>query len=389
MHISSFGLSPRQLQRHAHLHDQGIDIPWKLIHRAFKAISSYGLGPNESAYLKARLLDIEQPSLWQIASPTVVINRFPNNELRFFLVSQDSHLFEHQSASIWFRFFPFIHTDPQGALILDIEENSIQEVDLDLAWLPQNPNYSHFLCDFFAPWLAFDIQHYRQKHDLSVLQLQPFPSWQQPLLDQLGFPIHRLSLNQKSPLTILKLRSVFFPIIPSVLLAQYFLRAWLMQVFAQEYHQALDLEPVPLALLGRSDYKQQRIRNYQEIKDYVLKSRGIVIDPSKLSIPEKILTLGSAQQIICEGSGSMNSVLFASDKSRTILLQDPSAFSDPLMLEGGYPYLHGIAHRTLHCQGINSTPILGSPLGSCTFPIAEIDSLLKRHVIEEDKESNA
>lgn len=380
MPTCSFGMSRRRLEGHAELLTEKRYIPWKVVHRAYKAIGRYSIDQHKSAYLKARLLDFERPSLLRLISPIIIIYRFPNGEPRYFLVSQKGHLFEHETSSIWFRFFPFIHTQTQESVRLDIGGHPIAELDLDLAWLPQNPNYTHFLCDFFAPWLVFDSGFNQQAVDLSILQLQPFASWQQPLVDRLGFSIHNLLLNQETALTVIRPKSVLLPVVSSVLLTQHYLREWLMQEFAHEYHQAQLLEPTPVVFLGRSDYKQARIRNYKDIEAYVQHCGGKTIDPSTLTIADKILNVGSAEQIICEGSGSMNSVLFASDQSQTIVLDDPCASSTSLMLEGGFPYLHSIAHRTRTCIGRNSTPISGSPLGSCTFPLEEIASFLSANM---------
>ena len=380
MRIFSLGLSRSQLLAHCQYLDESPLVSWELIHRAYKAVSSYGLASRETSYLKARLLDVQSPALWRLDFPTIVIYRFPNEELRYFLVSQDGHLFESDAATIWFPFFPFIHRKPNGSLTLDIDQYPSLEVDVNVAWLPQNPNYSHFLCDFFAPWLPFDLQLLAQEYNISCLQFQSFPSWQQPFLNCLNPSLHQLPLSKSSPLTIIKPRSVFLPLVSNVLLAQSILRSWLMQVYAGEYRTATSLDPIPLILLGRSDYRQARVRNYEEIQAYALEHDGIILDPSELTISDKIRSLLPAQRIICEGSGSLNSVLFASDKSLTALLMDAAAFCDPLMLDGGFPYLNSIAHRIRLCIGRNPTPIPGSPLGSCTYPVEKIDSCFSSHV---------
>lgn len=380
MPICSFGMSSRKLRGHADWLSEEEYIPWKLVHRAYKAINNYSIEHHRREYLKARLLDFERPFLLRLASPIIIIYRFLNGELRYFLVSQKCHLFEQESSAAWFRFFPFIHSHAQESVRLDIEGYPIAELDLDLAWLPQNPNYSHFLSDFFAPWLAFHARANQKDFHMSILKLQPFAPWQQPLIDHLGFSIHNHLLNQETPLTIIRPKSVTIPVVSSVLLSQHYLRTWLIREFSEEYNQAKLLDPIPVLFFGRSDYKQARLRNFKDIEAFVRRSGGKVIDPSTLTIRDKILNIGPAWQIICEGSGSMNSVLFASDYSQTILLEDPSASSNSLMLEGGYPYHHSIAHRAHSCIGENSTPIPGSPLGSCTFSLDQISLLLSKNM---------
>jgi len=361
------------LQGHAELIESRADVPWVSLKAEYAGIGRYPIPTEDKNYLRNRLLDCEPPQLWRLESPSVVIHRFPNNELRLFLISEGGNICEHAISQIWYRFFPFIK-ELHGKIRFDIENCSSTRLDIELAWMPQSFNYSHFLCDFFAPWIPFaDKQDLLSQ--LSILTIDTWPTWQSQLLQKVGF--HKIIDGYQSCSTyILKPRAVWLPVLSNTLMAQLRLQSWLYKYFSggdTKYYA----QPIASVFLTRNDHRSPRVRNACQIRKLVSSLGGAVVDPVMLSFSEKIKILGGASSIICEGSGSMNAVLFSSQNSKVIVLSDPWAISDPLMLDGGFPYTNLISHRIKTVMGESPKPLLGSPLASCEFSLAEI----RQHIL--------
>ena len=101
-----------------------------------------------------------------------------------------------------------------------------------------------------------------------------------------------------------------------------------------------------------------------------------MLDPSLLSIKDKIEIIGQSKVIICEGSGAMNSVLFGADDSLTIWLADPDLCLNENFLYGSWPYQNIMAHRTSFIVGEHVSHLPGSPLAACRFSIDRLKHLL-------------
>ena len=308
--------------------------------------------------------------------PTIVIYRFPNNELKYFLISKDNHLIDSISNSLWYNSFPFIRPSHSNSVLLNIDNIKPVEINECIAWLPQNQNYSHFLCDFFAPWTVFDPDKYRKSEDPFLLDIQGFSKWQAPFISSLNMQSMKLELDSSSNLYVLKPKSVTIPIVSSVLLTQIYLKNWLRKNYIDAYKDLPFLESVPILMISNNDAKFNCITNHQELCTFVDKKGGTIIDASKLSIREKIRIIGCAKNIICQGSGTLNAVLFGTEKSNTVILSNPSNLDNPFMLEGGFPYGHLMRHRSTTCVGTEALSIHGSPIGAANYSVERINSYL-------------
>ena len=120
-----------------------------------------------------------------------------------------------------------------------------------------------------------------------------------------------------------------------------------------------------------------RIRNQLELEKLVKSYSGICIDPSPLSLKEKLELFEEASLIIGDGSSSMNTILFASDKCKYIGLSATESITNNHYLEGGWPYTHLIASRSTFIVGEDTTPLPGSTLGSSIYPPQLIENTLK------------
>jgi hypothetical protein len=356
------------LRGHAKWIDSDVEVPWASLKAAYSGIANYRLSSESKQYLRDRLLDCEPPQLWRLESPSVVVHRFPNNELRFFLLSENRHICEHAVNQRWYKYFSFIR-ELGGRFHLDIDHLPSIPVYTELAWMPQSRNYSHFLCDSFAPWIPFAGKH-EILSQLSVLTIDEWPLWQAELIEKIG--LRSTILGYRSFTTyILRPRAVWLPVLSNTLMAQLCLKSWLHKLssnrqskYSPQYNSSV--------FLTRNDNRALRIRNASQIGGLVSSIGGIVVDPSTLSFGEKINILGKASSIVCEGSGSLNAVLFSSQNSKVVMLFDPWAYSDPLMLDGGFPYVNLISQRLKVVLGESPKPLAGSPLASCEFSLTEI-----------------
>jgi len=370
------GIDNKRMLKHAELIGEHLDIPWEEIGVAYKNINRYPLRGLWRQYLRYRLLDIETAKLWQIDKPTIIVYRFANGERRFFLISNTRNICEDEANRMWYKFFPFISECGQS-IYIDTGDSTTVEVDKDFAWLPQTYNYSHFLCDSIAPWIPFYNTEEVKRRKLQVLSLGRWGTWQEDVINKLGFESLPMDKGVQSSITLIKPRSVVIPTMCSKVMSQHILRNW----FARNYtiqDGANRGEKNRLVYLTRSDERKIRVRNEDEIVMFVKRIGGLVIEPSKMTFSDKISALASAETIICEGSGSLNPILFGSDRCEIVLLTDPWTLNDPFFLEGGFPYLHLVVHRLEHIVGHSPCKLLGSPLASCHYRIEDISNKIGR-----------
>lgn len=360
------------LRSHAEWVDAHAELPWASLKTAYSGVANYRIPSESKQYLRDRLLDCEPPQLWRLERPSLVVHRLPNHELRFFLLSEARNICEHAVNQRWYKFFPFIR-DLGGRFHLDIEQCPSISVDAELAWMPQSRNYSHFLCDFFAPWIPFaDKQQIVSQ--LSLLTIDKWPLWQTELIQKIG--LHSTILCHQSTSTyIVRPRAVWLPVLSNTLMAQLRLQSWLHENFSTRQANYSG-QCISSVFLTRGDNRALRVRNAGQIGELVSSLGGTVVDPTTLSFGEKIDILGQASSIICEGSGSLNAVLFSSQNSKVLMLTDPWAHANTLMLDGGFPYLNLISHRLETILGESPKPLEGSPLASCEFSLAEIRQLI-------------
>lgn len=366
----TLGNSCSLLACQAELVASALDIPWDLVKRAYKGIKNYPLPVRQQQYLKDRLLDFEPARLWRIDHPSILIYRFPNRELRFFLLSQTANICERVQNRLWYGSFPFIR-ECGDRFIFDLDGCPSVPIDSEVAWLPQSYNYSHFLCDFLSPWIPFADNTSKTRLPISVLSIDQWMPWQKDLIKSIGLSNTPIPSCKTSSLLVVKPKAVWLPVMDSTLISQVNLRAWLSLEFSAEITAAPVLE-IPVLYLTRLDDRSARVRNYDEIKGIVSRYNGLTVDPATLTYQEKSRICRSARVIICEGSGSMNAVFFSSEQCIVIMLADPHILINPLFLDGGFSYLHLICHRLVFVVGESPQALPGSPLASCHYSIEQI-----------------
>jgi len=378
--LSSFGVSVHDLIIHGDLIEKTDCVYWQAVHRAYKAIPGFPLEFSDKLYLRSQLLNIECPTLWRFNRPKVVVHRHLNGEMAYFLISDQGHLCLNESSSKWFHCFPFISCRDKS-IEFNIEKLPHLVLNDEIAWLPQNPNYSHFLCDFFAPWLFFVPNWSSFAHAFKLLQLEPWPKWQTEFIDCLPFMILEIPICKPGFTFVVEPASVLMPICNNPLLGQLKLKEWLSHGSSVASNHFVDpqgnlIDHAEIVFLTRNDSRSPRIKNRRQIEEYVLNRGGSLVDASLLNAVEKKARLASAKYIICEGSGSLNAVLFGQDNAKIIFLADVNILTDKLFLDGGFPYLHSVASRLRFVRGCDCEPLIGSPLSSCSFDIAKIDSFI-------------
>jgi len=376
MYSYTIGNTYGDLRNHAELLCSTPQLTWDIIKKAYTSVKRYPLPPYAHRYLKDSLLNCDLPRLWKVNKPSILIYRFSSLELRFFLLSSSRHLCEAVSNLAWYHSFPFIHLD-DDAIRINLQSAKTINLDIDVAWLPQTANYSHFLCDSIAPWIPF-IDILKLPDKLALLTLNSLSPWQTDVTNILGFTPLQLDILEPCRMAIVKPRSVIFPVISNVVISQVNLRQWLHAHFSQLRLPNITERISPI-YLSRSDIRSARIRNSTEIESLVSHYGGTTLDPTKLTFSRKINLLGQASVIICEGSGSLNAILFGNPSGNVIHLTDPLTLQNPLFLDGGFPYLHAISHLTDFVVGKNPLPLQGSPLSSCEFDVSEICNLLDKY----------
>ena len=373
--ICSFGIQAKDLAGRAeHLMD-GTPLNQEIVLQCWQGIKNYPLSKMQKDYLRNRLLAQQVvPALWRILRPTIAIYRWPNNELRYFLVSADGHLLEDQSSEQFFPYFPILKKNNDNQWVLSGHGRQIDAPHLDLCWLPQNHNYSHFLCDYLGPCLALKAW-VGINGSLPLLYCEPWQAWQKEYLKRLPLNYVKVPSPHAGELMFVRPGSVRIPMLPSVMQSQLTLRSWLHQNIAISPESNV-LPKIPI-LIERTGHKQKRIRNLNELQLLVRAYGGLSVDPTSLSLQQRLELFRQASLIIGDGSSSMNFILFASNDCHYIGLCDPESIINNHYLEGGWPYTHLIASRSTFIVGKDTSQLPGSTLGSSIYSTSLIENTLQ------------
>lgn len=157
--------------------------------------------------------------------------------------------------------------------------------------------------------------------------------------------------------------------------SQLALRYWLNETVASS--PGSDVLPKIPILIARAGHKQMRIRNLHELEMLVRTYGGLSVDPTSLTLQQRVELFRQASLIIGDGSSSMNTILYASDKCHYVSLSDPESIMNNHYLEGGWPYTHLIASRSTFIVGQDTIPLPGSTLGSSLYPPLLIENTLR------------
>jgi capsular polysaccharide biosynthesis protein len=203
------------------------------------------------------------------------------------------------------------------------------------------------------------------------------PTWQNELLVRLSSQkyLHPTS-KPYQPFQVFRVNKLLLPVLSHRAIALEWLRRYLALSFKKTDPLDLFTAQNSIIMVTRYDARRRRIANISEIENFILSLGGKLLDPSTLSIAEKLLAFRDCRFCIAESSGCMNYALFAPRYSHLIALTDPTALEQKEFVPGGWDYATGYAHNASFVVGEDPAPLLGSPLGSATYSLSIIQKLL-------------
>jgi hypothetical protein len=318
--------------------------------------------------------------IFRLDRPLVYIYRFYNGETRWFLITAKGNLVESDKQRTWDSAFPFLVFNQNMSRTCTAYEADHETVatSLDLLWLPESQNYTHFLYDFYAPALWADMLLGRGNIDtghISYLSCKP-PAWQEVLLRRLTFEYTEYSLPRYAQTAVVRPSTVVLPIVSNTRMA--------LKALRMETRKGLLQKPVMrgatnVLLLTRSDARRARIRNIEEIEGYVDSIGGAVVDISQLTLEEKRRVISNHNIIIAESSGCINFALFCTPSHHLISLVEEGLLRKEEFIYGGWDYTASYADNNVtYIIGERSETLEGSPVGSASYRLQYIIEAISR-----------
>ena len=352
---------------------------WDRIHGWYKAVNRMPLPASDRLVLKDTLLQPAYCAAYELDNPWIVIFKWPNGELKFFLITAEGNLVDPAENAIWDGAFPFLSRFEGGEIRGMAIPASVSHLpSTKWIWYPSAANFTHFFFDVFVQLVM--AQEQLNKDYLGQFSLPlaaDTPTWQDELLGKLLFPRPMLLGGETlSQFRFFRVKNLLLPIISHRELALDWLRGFLAKSFLASYPQNYSSGGAKLIMVTRRDARRARIQNISAIEQMVVDFGGMLVDASNLSCCEKLAVFENCSVCIGEGSGGMNSVLFAPENCRLIALTDPSVIDDKSFLIGGWPYAIGSAHRTEFIVGENGKLLPGSPVGSSSYSVERIRKLV-------------
>lgn len=354
---------------------------WNQVLTCYKALQRYPLPSIYIDSLKNFLFKPAYFAIYELTNPLLIVYRWPNGELRYFLLSSEGYLLEPDETSTWDSAFPFLKYSSSNNKLSDLA------VPIDCApinvgnwlWCPDNSNYTHFFFDSFVQ-LAMaqeSLGHdYINKFELPVITKPP--CWQAELFNLLSSPAYlHPSGYDHQPFRIFRINKLLLPVLSHRSIALDWLRSYLPLAFSKAHiNEHSDSKKSDLIMVTRYDDRRPRITNIVEIENLVVSFGVSLIDASGHSISEKLALFKQCKVCIAESSGCINFALFAPETSHLIALTDPSAITKPEFVPGGWVYSSGYANRTSFVTGEDPSNLPGSPLGSASYSLEAIKGLL-------------
>jgi capsular polysaccharide biosynthesis protein len=356
---------------------------WTKVASSYKAIRNLPINRAAKMYLKNHLFSSLRMEIIRINSPKILIYRFNNGEIRAFIITQHGFLVEHPDNCLWDPAFPFLKVS-ESSLEIQVPDNLPRlSPDSGYLWACPSPNFTHFLCDFYALFVIyFSICDTLKENSLEIPVFHRPVGWQSEYINLLSQikPIYladSLDSHGSNALWFCP-KSITLPVFNNRPMITGFLREFFHQRFRREIETST-VEPLrdKVIFFTRYDERRLRIRNIDDIEDLVRSSGGHVIDPSPLTIAERIIMFSESPIIIAESSGCTNFAVFASDDSSLISLIEPSVIALPEFLVAGWTYMLEYAYRSQYIIGKNLAPLQGSPLGCADFSIDSIEASIK------------
>ncbi len=345
-------------------------------------IAKMPLGSKEKTILTSKLCIGNHIAVYELKSPSIIIYKWPNGELRYFLISSNQNLIEANDSSVWDSSFPFIGKSLSGNISFDIKSSEEIEIcDRSLIWMPNTANYAHFCADFYSPLAALIESNVLQNKD-EIYTCPMFTShgWQDDFFDLLctinssankiyydnSFSQLLTHPDTGPQIFLLKPKSIIFPTIPNIPTSLFHLRNILRLHLSLS--KSISIEPrvrykKPI-LLTRHDSRRLRISNIEEIEHSVLRKKGHLVNPTNLSLENKLNIFSRYAVFIAESSGCTNYWLFGNSNSRLIALIDQNSLYESKLLLGGWVYMVFRSDQTEWLVGSHYKILEGSPLGS-------------------------
>lgn len=357
---------------------------WNQILSCYKGVQRYPLPSRYIDRLKDFLFKPAYFAIYELSNPLLIVYRWPNGELRYFLLSSEGYLLEPYEASTWDSAFPFLNYSHGKLTGLSVPIDC-KPVDVDnWLWYPDNSNYTHFFFDSFVQLAMAQekLGHdYINKFELPLISKPP--SWQAELINLLTSPtcLHPSGYDHRA-FQIFHINKLMLPVLSHRSIALDWLRSYLALAFSENHiNERSDSKINDLIMVTRYDDRRRRITNIVEIENLVVSYGGRLIDASNYSISEKLALFQQCKVCIAENSGSQNFALFAPQTSHLIALTDPSAITKPEFVPGGWVYTSGYANRTSFVTGEDPTNLPGSPLGSASYSLEAIKGLLINYLL--------
>ena len=353
---------------------------WNDICTWYKAAKRFPLSRSSVSDVRDAILRPSYFAAYELENPLIIIYRWPSGELRYFLLSAEGNLIEPSDASIWDSAFPFLSYGSHGGKLTELAvPRSCIPVDVDnWIWYPNHSNYTHFFFDAFVQVAMAQERlgnEYIKKFFLPLIAAAP--AWQNELLVRLSSQkyLHPRS-NPDQPFQVFRVNKLLLPVLSHRAIALEWLRSYLASSFKTTDPLDLFTAQNSIIMATRYDARRRRIVNISEIEDFILSLGGNLVDPSTLSIAEKLTAFQHCRVCIGESSGCINFALFAPRYGHLIALTDPNVVDRIEFVPGGWDYATGYAHRTSFVVGEDPAPLLGSPLGSASYSLSIIRRLL-------------
>ncbi|MHA3960304.1 glycosyltransferase 61 family protein [Synechococcus sp. LTW-G] len=347
---------------------------WSVIKRIWKAIGTYPLDRDSISFLRNQALDNRPCDLFLFKTPLVIIYRWPNGELRYFLILNNSYLCESKESAVYLGLFPFIEPLDAGFSV-DLDRFSCERIPGRVAWLPINANYSHFLADYVGPWSSH-VSHLPLTRSLLVLTPDLLKPWQETMLGYLGMKNFLPCTVPTGAARVFMPDELLVPVAASPLSSLWSLKQYLGTILSSAFSNTVDKDQI--VFLVRRDKTAMRIRNGPELDQLVIDRGGHLVDPTHLDYSQKANLLSRAKIIIGDGSSNINASLFMSSASNYIGLLDPLAAFDPRFLSGGWSYGSLISDRSYNVLGTDPEVLPGSPLCSAIYDLDQISQLIDK-----------
>ncbi len=252
---------------------------------------------------------------------------WPTGEKRYFLITNEGYLIEHENNSVWdYSFSNHMKKNNDGSMEIKVPQFEIPLKSSDLVWSPMTSNYTHFLQEVLAPLLICEKSFTGEG---KAICFDPILPWQKEFLDLQSIPLEYIEGQFPSNYISLHFKELSLGISSNYGVSNTLIKNKIRKKFSNYYANTANMGKSYTIFCDRKGQSAARVSNRQEIISLVQgMNNGIVIYPDELSISEKVNLFSNARVSVVEGSSQMNSVIFGADNSSVIVLSDPNAIQE-------------------------------------------------------------